>query len=164
MEFQYHRQRYQPCGEGSWQRSSFLPLPSSRLAQPPEPPCPVQVLNQLYQKLICLALNLEMTMGHFYLIPAFHNITIFHSFKAKILASSWWDRLRQCQLYEQLDWRKSPKKMPDASTSRWASLRSLPSHLSWQTQLSYDSNFGIKNCFFWLISNSTMSAFIKKHQ
>lgn len=98
VESQYHRQRYQPCGEGSWQCFPFLPLPSSHLALSPEPACPVEVLSQLYQKLICLALNLEMTMGDFYLIPVFHNTTIFRSFKAKILASSWWDRLCHCWL------------------------------------------------------------------
>lgn len=100
VEFQYHRQRYQPCGEeGSWQCSSFLPLPSSRLAQSRELACPVEGLNRLYQKLICLALNLEMTGGDFYLIPAYHDITIFCSFKAKLLASSWWDRLCHCWLW-----------------------------------------------------------------
>lgn len=134
VEFQCHQQRYQPCREGSWQCFSSPPLPSSHSAQPPEPACPAEVLNQLCQKLICLALNLEMTMGDFYLIPAFHNITILGSLKEKIIASSWWDRLSLLVVISSYTEGNLPRKCPMPAK---ASLQQLPSHISWQFQLSY---------------------------
>lgn len=156
MECQCHQQKYQPCAEGSWQFFSSPPIPSSHSAPAPGVAWLVWVPNLLYLKLVCLALNLQMKTRHSYFIPAFHHFTISHSFKARTLANSWWDRLWPCQLEPTSGLKESSKNTFDTSKSRLASLHTSHDRLS----CYIDKRFLALETFWGLISDSAISFFI----
>lgn len=156
MECQCHQQKYQPYAEDSWQFFSSLPTPSFHSALAPGLAWLVWVPNLLYLKLLCLAQNLETKTRHSYFISAFHHLTITHSFKARTLANSWWDRLSSCQLWLAYRLKESSKNMFDTSKSRLAFLHTPHERLSCYIR----QDFWFWRLFWGIISDSAISFLI----